>query len=238
MRLGLAAYEYKNKDIAFNISQIEKAIHQAKTKSVDLLCFGEAFLQGFASLTWNYDEDQHMAVEASSKIMQEVKQLSQTYHIDMMLGYIEKDGDMLYSSYALIEDGDITYNFRRISKNWREVEACDEHYGEGDVVTTFTYQGNSFLVGLCGDVWIYPQQFKTDAIFIWPVFVTFPLEQWQIEKVEYGLHAKQIANSVVLINSICHDQDCIAHGGAFFYKEGRIEASLDFDVEDVLVVDM
>ena len=42
--------------IAFNISQIEKALSAAQGR-VDLLCFGEAFLQGFDSLSWDYETD-------------------------------------------------------------------------------------------------------------------------------------------------------------------------------------
>ena len=44
MRFGLASYEFRNNDISFNLSQIEKAIKEAKEKDVQLLCFGETFL--------------------------------------------------------------------------------------------------------------------------------------------------------------------------------------------------
>lgn len=49
MRIGLASYEVKNKDVAFNLSQMERAMEKARGK-VELLCFGEAFLQGFDAL--------------------------------------------------------------------------------------------------------------------------------------------------------------------------------------------
>ena len=49
MRIGLASYEVKNKDVAFNLSQMERAMEKAQGK-VELLCFGEAFLQGFDAL--------------------------------------------------------------------------------------------------------------------------------------------------------------------------------------------
>lgn len=45
MILGLATYKFINNDIEFNISQIEKAIKSSE--NIDILCFGEAFLQGF-----------------------------------------------------------------------------------------------------------------------------------------------------------------------------------------------
>lgn len=51
MNIGLASYRCENKNMEFNISQIERAMREAQGK-VDLLCFGEAFLQGFDSLCW------------------------------------------------------------------------------------------------------------------------------------------------------------------------------------------
>lgn len=46
MRIGLASYRCENKNTEFNIGQIERAMREAQGK-VELLCFGEAFLQGF-----------------------------------------------------------------------------------------------------------------------------------------------------------------------------------------------
>ena len=42
MILGVVSYKFINNDIKFNINQIEKAIEQSK--NVDMLCFGETFL--------------------------------------------------------------------------------------------------------------------------------------------------------------------------------------------------
>ena len=61
MRIGLASYLSKNHDISFNMNQIELAFNRSKRK-VDLLCFGEAFVQGFDSLCWNYEIDKDIAL--------------------------------------------------------------------------------------------------------------------------------------------------------------------------------
>ena len=49
MKIGLASYECRMNDIGFNLKQIEKAI--GESKDADLVCFGEACLQGFAAVT-------------------------------------------------------------------------------------------------------------------------------------------------------------------------------------------
>ena len=73
MILGLATYKFINKDIEFNISQIEKAIKSSE--NIDMLCFGEAFLQGFDAFNWNYDNDKNIAISKDSNTMKRLEQL-------------------------------------------------------------------------------------------------------------------------------------------------------------------
>ena len=116
MKLGLASYQFRNKDIAFNLSQIEKAMQESQGK-VDLLCFGESFLQGFDSLVWNYEIDKDMAISQNSSVMDKLCNLTVQYKIDLLFGYVKKNGESIYSSCAVIEKGKIIHNYRRISKN-------------------------------------------------------------------------------------------------------------------------
>ncbi len=130
MKIGLVSYEFINNDIEFNISQIEKALKGAH--SMDLLCFGEAFLQGFDAFNWNYENDKEIAISKDSFLMQRIEKLSSQYHTDLLFGYLEKDSDSLYSSCAVIIDGKLKYNYRRISIGWKEFKITDDHYKEGN----------------------------------------------------------------------------------------------------------
>ena len=95
MKIGLAQYKFINKDITFNLSQIEKALKNASER-VDLLCFGEAFLQGFDSLSWKYEEDKNVAMTKDSLEMQTICTWSKEYNVAIAFGYIEKENDTLY----------------------------------------------------------------------------------------------------------------------------------------------
>lgn len=150
MVIGLACYEFINNDVKFNISQIEKALQRCQ--NVDLLCFGEAFLQGFDAFCWDYNVDKTIAVSQNSAEIQQIEQLSKRYATDIAFGYLEKDCDKLYSSYAVIVDGKLAYNYRRISIGWKEYTKTDDHYAEGNCVLTFPYKERSLTVALCGDV--------------------------------------------------------------------------------------
>ena len=89
MRIGLASYRSINNNINFNLSQIEKAIKESVGK-VDLLCFGEAFIQGFDSLSWQYELDKKVAIGQSSQTIQKLLKWSTLHHIALITGYIEK----------------------------------------------------------------------------------------------------------------------------------------------------
>ena len=142
MKIGLAAYSFVNGDIQHNLSQVEKGLRAAGGR-VDLLCFGESFLQGFDALSWRYEADRTVAVSADSPVMGELARLAGEYKTDLLLGYFERSGDSLYSSCAVFIDGRLAYNYRRISKGWKEYSITDEHYREGAETKGFLYQGRA-----------------------------------------------------------------------------------------------
>ena len=233
MRIGLASYKVENKNTEFNISQIERAMIKATGKA-DLLCFGEAVLQGFDSLCWNYEDDKEMAITTDSETMNRLKKLTEHYGIGIAFGYIEKDGETLYSSYAVIDAGNIVHNYRRISRGWKEFTRTDDHYREGDDTADFSFRGKKMMVGLCGDLWDYPERFKTDNLLIWPVYVNFELEEWKQRIPKYAEQAAGIADEVLMINPI--DNCPISHGGAFHFHKGKLIERIPFDTEDTLIV--
>lgn len=234
MVIGLACYEFINNDVKFNISQIEKALQRCQ--NVDLLCFGEAFLQGFDAFCWDYNVDKTIAVSQNSAEIQQIEQLSKRYATDIAFGYLEKDCDKLYSSYAVIVDGKLAYNYRRISIGWKEYTKTDDHYAEGNCVLTFPYKERSLTVALCGDVWEFPQKFQNEDILIWPVYVDFSLQEWKTEESDYAKQAQTICNNVLMVNSLLKEPPC--HGGCFYFSDGTTKKKLSFDTQDVLTIEI
>lgn len=234
MNIGLAAYEFRNNDIVFNISQVEKAM-SAVRGSVDLLCFGESFLQGFDSLAWDYEKDKDIAVASNSEEMEQLCGLTLKYGVDLLIGYMEKSDEKIYSSCALIESGKLVHNYRRISKGWKE-HIADGHYCEGDEVGEINYHGNIFGIALCGDLWDFPEKFKTSGILIWPIYVNFEQKDWEQYEAEYAQQALLSADKTLLVNSVSHAPEAI--GGAFCFEEGRITDRLPYGIEGILTVEV
>ena len=233
MNIGLVSYESVNNDLGFNLSQIEKAL-RAVSDRADLLCFGEAFLQGFDSLTWNFDMDKKTAISQDSNTMEALKKMTLEYGTDLLLGYLELDGDAIYSSCALIEKGEITYNYRRTSQGWKEISLADGHYREGTSAEEFTYQDQTFKIALCGDLWDHPERFRTEGTLIWPVYVNYTTEDWKKEEEEYAKQAGMVCDLVLMVNPISHDPE--SHGGAFIFSEGKLFNDVIYDTENILII--
>lgn len=234
MKIGLAAYKFINNDIEFNISQIEKALQSAN--NIDIICFGEALLQGFDAFNWNYDNDKNVAISMNSSIMKRLEQMSKDYNIDLAFGYLEIEKENLYSSYAIIIDGKLTYNYRRITVGWKEYWLTDRHYKEGNEVLTFDYKGHNITIALCGDMWDCPEKFKSNDLLIWPVYVNFTIEEWEVEEIEYAKQASIACNNTLMINSLSENPDC--YGGCFYFKDGKIKYKLDYNIEGTLIVEL
>ncbi len=236
MNIGLASYQFINNDIKFNISQIKKAAEKVAGK-VELLCFGETFLQGFDSLSWDYEIDKNIAVPRNSDVIKSVSTISKDTGVDILLGYIEIEDEIIYSSCILLSGYDVIYNYRRISTGWKVKKVYDNpHYKEGDGVKEFTYKNKQFLIALCGDLWVYPERFKTDGILLWPAYVTFSFEEWETEQLEYAERALLASENVLFISSITENP--ISLGGAFYFKNGEIFKSISLGKEDILVIEI
>lgn len=234
MRIGLASYRCENKNIEFNISRIERAMREMQGK-VDLLCFGEAFLQGFDSLCWDYEIDKNIAVSKASEPMERLRKMTLQYGMAVLFGYIERDGEKLYSSCAVIADGAVVHNYRRISKGWKEFTRTDEHYCEGRSTGEFRLQGKDFMIALCGDLWDFPERFQTEHTLLWPVYVNYQTEEWEDGVIdEYAAQAALAARETLMINPL--DSDPVNHGGSFCFRNGTVAQKLPFDTEGVLVV--
>lgn len=95
MKIALAAVGFMTNDTAYNLAQIEGLAKQYSDK-VDLILFGESFLQGFECLSWDYSKDINIAVEQNSDLIDEIRVFSKTYQVALSFGYIEKD--KIYSS--------------------------------------------------------------------------------------------------------------------------------------------
>jgi len=240
MKLALSVNKIVNKNISENTVTIIKTLKDNSGK-VDMVCFGETFLQGFDSLCWDFEIDRNMAVKKNSEAIKTIQKAAKYLKIAAAFGYVEIKGDKLFSSYMIISNkGKIIYNYRRITKGWKEPIA-DNHYREEKKTGFFKMQGHKFAVGLCGDLWDDKVlnkcvQRKPD-ILLWPVYLDYPIKKWNKEKYDYIMRVSKYNFHIALVNSICDGAD-MANGGALYIKNGIIVSELPAGKIGELIVDV
>lgn len=240
MKIALMSKEFINNDINFNTNQIISSIQELKGQ-VDLICFGEAFLQGFDSLSWKYEIDKDIAISLDSMIIENIKKVAYENQVAVAFGYIEKCDNRLYCSYLFIDrNGKIINNYRRVSKGWKEYFKTDQHYCEGESFSSYEYLNKRFVTALCGDLWDNDNIKKIDKIekdiVIWPLYVNYSLSQWKKEKEDYLLQASTLKVPVLFINSKCIKEN--SYGGCYLFNNNKIDKALELGNEGVLIVEV
>lgn len=242
MKIGLASKKFVNRDIDQNILTIIDTMKEAKKNNAEMICFGEAFLQGFDSLYWEYSKDKEIALEISSSPIKRICHYAKEIRICLSFGYIENDKGLLYCSYMVInENGEIIYNFKRVSPGWKEPLAHSNYYKEGNNFSTLKYKNLTFAVGLCGDFW-YEENIRQVAklekdITLWPLYVDFSTEDFEYKyKKDYAEQASKLESKVLFINSLSKDPD--AFGGCLEFSNGNILNELPLGTEGILYVEI
>ena len=86
---------------------------------MDLLVFGESFLQGFNGLTWDYEKDKDIAISIDNHKIRSLRSLSSEKNIAISFGFFERFENNIYSSNLIIDkNGKVLDIYRRVSKTW------------------------------------------------------------------------------------------------------------------------
>lgn len=244
MKCLLAAAGFINADIDHNKNKIMAHLRQYAGRA-DIVLFGEAFLQGFYGVSFDYEKDRSIALEADCPVICEIAQAARENHIAVSFGFIEKSGDRLYSTQITLDAaGSVIDMYRRVSPGWKEPFA-DAHYAEGEGFHSFTYLGKRIAVGICGDLWYDAniaamKETNADVVF-WPVYTDFHFEAWNTtEKLAYAKQVSAIAAKVLYVNSVCLDKEGaeIAHGGVAVFSQGKIIDEVPAGSENALLAEV
>ena len=245
MKVALISAKVRNGDMAFNLAQMRTWMREAKEQGAELVCFGEAFLQGFDAFSWTYEKDRLIACSVQEEVFEALKAETANAGIDVLFGFLERDGETLYSSCALLGQGQLIRLYRRVSVGWKEYTRTDDHYREGESVEAFQYRGRMCVTALCGDLWdVSAPRFQLgQEITFWPLYIDFSREEWygeENERRQYAEKAAEFGGHVLMINSVDDPlpQESAALGGCYHFCEGVIKAEWPLGQEGMLVTDI
>ncbi|TVP94196.1 MAG: carbon-nitrogen hydrolase family protein [Acholeplasmatales bacterium] len=240
MRVALASALSIDNDIEKNINTLKTVVSEHKNQ-VDLICFGEAFLQGFDALSWYYDRDKNIASALDSKPIEYIKTIAKENKVGIGFGFFEVDEteNSIYCAYMIVDYlGKSINHFRRVSTGWKEVDIVDHHYKEGNQFHVFKYQDKKITLALCGDLWCEGNINKINSLdkdfILWPLHIDYTLDQWQKEKVDYINQSSKVNVPVLMVNNISQT----SYGGAYHFNKNEIIDSLELGRSGVLIVDV
>lgn len=220
----LCSSKFINGDINYNKSNIIEQLKKPAHNKIDFIFFGEAYLNGFDSLSWNYFEDKELH-ETTMDTVSHLGKMAKKYSRGLGFGYFEFVDQSVYSSYIVYDSsGNILCNYRRITKGWRFDYVDTNHYKEGNVIGEFTYKGKHFGISLCGDIWddsLYNDLLnKNFDVMVWPVYIDYEPDVWENKlKHEYIMRSSKTASNVLFVNSV---SDELAYGGTYFLSGGEL----------------
>ena len=101
----------------------------------------------------------------------------------------------------------------------------------------FRYKGKRCVIGLCGDLWDYPERFALGAeVLFWPVYTSWTAEEWERSaRADYAAQAGRCCPKALYINALCEED---AFGGAAFFENGAVRAELPMGREGLLFVEV
>ncbi len=232
------------RDLDRNMETMHAAIGEAKSQGSDLIVFGEAFLNGFEALNFNYMHDAMKALFIKGREITQIRRWAFEHRMAVGFGFYENDGGYLFSSYLVIDrHGEIKGHYRRVSEGWREKNTSVE-YKEGDRFITFKLDQTNITVLVCGDFWedrllmpIIDKDMETD-LFLWPVHCDYSVGQWRDSiQEEYRTRSQILAKPVLFVNNYI-DQEDRAKGGAYLWHLGRELYALPCGVPGLLNVEV
>ena len=181
--IRVAAYQATPKP-TFNCrkEQILAALEQADPNQIDFLCFPEGFLTGYYA---DKEEAAQNSLNISSMHFQKWLLETASFHVTAIVGFNERDGDKIYDSAAVIENGQLLGVQRK-------------HYLYHDYFTSscdfLTYQskGVTFGVVICLDTnYFEPSRIlalKGATILFAPMCNKVPLNHPFVERPPYYSH--------------------------------------------------
>ena len=224
MKYALAAVGFINEDIEYNKAVLADTLRKCAGRA-DVVIFGEAFLQGFYGINFIAKHDTTVSISRDDMIIREICSMAKEYTIAVSFGFIEKDGDVFFSSQMTIDkNGQIIDLYRRVSH----------------------LLGREVAIGLCGDLWYEENitrlnELEPDIVW-WPVYTDYNYLEWNnTVKFEYAKQAGKINAPVFYVNSVCMDKPDnreIAKGGAALFDKSFIKEELPAGNEGVLIVEV
>lgn len=252
MKIALAQINPIIGDFDYNLKKIESFADKAKSLSCDLAVFSELAISGYPPRDLLEKKE---FIEANISCLNRL--ISSVRGIGVICGFVEKnpgdEGNPLYNSALLFEDGNILYQVRKRLLPAYDVFDEARYFEPGSEFESYSYKGRRIGLTICEDLWndkdIFKKRFyHTDPVAMLvkdraDILVNVSASPYHLGKREFkrnllGSIARKYGISVVAVNQVGGNDSLLFDGiSAAFDSSGNMAArACDFR-EDIVVFD-
>ena len=238
MKIGLAQINTRVGAIDANTRKVLDYAERARAQGCGLVLFPELTLCGYPPEDLLLHRGLRSRVEAAFALVRD-----SVRGVAVYVGYPEYQGDAIYNSAALLRDGQVLANHRKVALPNYAVFDEKRYFQPGDGATVVELDGHRFGLIICEDVWVpapcrAPAAAGAEAIL---VINGSPFHRTQQQAREEVLAARARENSLPLlyVNMVGGQDELVFDGGSVAVDaQGRVQYRAPLFEEGLYVVEL
>jgi predicted amidohydrolase len=229
--------EFRN-DVAAALDWAERVLDAAAEAGAVLLCFPEAYLQGYLTDARAHDA----AIELNSAAFAAIASRLSRPGLATVLGLIERDGRQIYNTAVVMKDGRLAGRYRKVN-----LLECERVFTPGTEFPVFEAFGLRFGINICFDTTVPAAAAAVrDAgaeLLVCPANNMMPADRAAIWKdrhnAERGARCRETGLWLISADVTGRRDDRIAWGPtAVLDPAGTVAAELPLDAPGLLLFDL
>ncbi len=148
MYITINQINIKHNDTKKNIQNALRIIESEKPAAGTLFLFPELFTSGYL---FDDEKDIHTLSEeySSGNSIATLNEAARDYGITIVAGIAEKSANQYFNTAAIIDSNGLRHLYRKIT----QTKIDRQYFNRGGQLTTFEYQGVTFGITICFDIW-------------------------------------------------------------------------------------
>lgn len=234
LQIGLEQVISIGGDVRYNTRKIIESIHKAQEKGAELIIFPELCVSGYGADDF-FLKDQFL--ESCQQAISEIARSINTQSI-VLVGYPEQTSEGVYSSVAIMSNGEIIANHRKIKIPSLELYEEHRYFIPGNQQTVIDYKGIKLGIIISEELFDYQSVPDCDVICC---CAAFPWSrELGIERDQY-LHSLAIEKQapIIYVNNVGISNSLLLEGCSSITNEtGKTLVELQYFEEDQLITSL
>jgi NAD+ synthase (glutamine-hydrolysing) len=238
VKIGLAQINTRVGAIDENARKVLDYAERARAAGCDLVLYPELTLCGYPPEDLLLHRGLRSRVEAAlARVRNEARGIA------LYVGYPEYEGDAIYNSAAVLRDGEIVANHRKVALPNYAVFDEKRYFQPGQGATVVDFGGAKLGLIICEDVWLpgpcrAPAEAGAEAIVVINGS-PFHRTQQDVREQVLAMRAQENSLPLVYVNMVGGQDELVFDGGSVVVDHaGKVQFRAPLFEEDLYVVEL